>query len=110
MNGHSETVLEQSTTEGSPTVKVVVGVDGTAANWSAVSWAVAESRRVGRPLSLVASGAGSSATGPASGEYRVGVVGAAHRRSPGGRAHEARGSGCAPCRPESQLENRATPC
>jgi len=70
MNGHSETVVEQSTTGGVQTAKVVVGVDGTAANWSAVSWAVAESRRVGRPLLLVASSAGTSATGPASGEYR----------------------------------------
>ncbi len=68
MNGHSETVVEQSTTEGVPTAKVVVGVDGTAANWSAVSWAVAESRRVGRPLLLVASGAGTLATGSASGD------------------------------------------
>jgi hypothetical protein len=68
MSGHSETVVEQSTTKGVPTAKVVVGVDGTAANWSAVSWAVAESRRVGRPLLLVASGAGTLATGSASGD------------------------------------------
>src|SRR3954453_6959152 len=33
---------------------IVVGVDGTAANWSAVSWAAAEARATGRPLRLVA--------------------------------------------------------
>jgi len=33
---------------------IVVGVDGTAANWSAVSWAAAEARETGRPLRLVA--------------------------------------------------------
>ena len=56
MNGHSEALVQPSTAGGSSAPKVVVGVDGTAANWSAVSWAVAEARRAGRPLLLVASG------------------------------------------------------
>src|SRR3954452_13941858 len=42
---------------------IVVGVDGTAANWSAVSWAAAEARATGRPLRLVA--ASTSTVAPA---------------------------------------------
>src|SRR3954469_11568867 len=46
---------------------IVVGVDGTAANWSAVTWAAAEARATGRPLRLVA--ASTWADAPASAPY-----------------------------------------
>ncbi len=36
--------------------RVVVGVDGTTANWAAVQWAAIEARRVGCPLVLLGSG------------------------------------------------------
>src|SRR5689334_16992958 len=38
--------------------RVVVGVDGTAANYTAVTWAAAEARRRGCPLVLLGVGSG----------------------------------------------------
>jgi nucleotide-binding universal stress UspA family protein len=55
MNARGQTLLDQDRTRPAHT-RVVVGVDGTAANWSAVTWAVAEARRGHRPLLLLACG------------------------------------------------------
>jgi len=65
MNRHSETMVKQISTESSLNPRVIAGVDGTAANWCAVSWAATEARRVGRPLLLVATGEATTATAPA---------------------------------------------
>lgn len=44
---------------GSTPARVVVGVDGSAANWSAVQWAAQEASRRACPLVLVGAGSGS---------------------------------------------------
>jgi nucleotide-binding universal stress UspA family protein len=54
MNERRNTVVERPAAAARVRSDIVVGVDGTAANWSAVSWAVAEARATGRPLRLVA--------------------------------------------------------
>jgi nucleotide-binding universal stress UspA family protein len=65
MGEDGRTLVSPTLAHGSSTCRVVVGVDGTAANWSAVAWAVAEARRLGCGLLLVASGlADTAATTP----------------------------------------------
>ncbi|MDX6301677.1 MAG: hypothetical protein QOF53_2891 [Nocardioidaceae bacterium] len=54
MNMRSDTLLRRPAADGRERCEIVVGVDGTAANWSAVSWAAAEARATGCPLRLVA--------------------------------------------------------
>ena len=50
--------------------RVVVGVDGTAANWPAVQWAATEARRVGCPLVLVGAGTEDTpAAAPRTGDF-----------------------------------------
>jgi nucleotide-binding universal stress UspA family protein len=56
MGEQRETLVQPAASARPVTSRVVVGVDGTAANWSAVAWAVAEARRGGYPLVLVAVG------------------------------------------------------
>src|SRR3954454_18219757 len=57
------TLVERPGADDRAGLGIVVGVDGTAANWSAVSWAAAEARATGRPLRLVA--ASTSTVAPA---------------------------------------------
>ena len=58
MNGPSVVPGRRSIGPGWPTARVVVGVDGSAANWGAVRWAAQEARRVGCLLVLVGAGPG----------------------------------------------------
>lgn len=55
MTEHGKTGVRPPATDDTAPSRVVVGVDGTAANRPAVAWAVVEARRTGRPLVLVAS-------------------------------------------------------
>jgi nucleotide-binding universal stress UspA family protein len=66
MSEHRETAVDPTALGGPRAPRVIVGVDGTTANWSAVQWAVAEARRAGRSLLLVAS-APSDTPAPAQG-------------------------------------------
>lgn len=54
MMEHSTTTVGRGEAAVATRPRVIVGVDGTAANWSAVLWAAAEARSAGRPLLLVA--------------------------------------------------------
>jgi nucleotide-binding universal stress UspA family protein len=65
MNRHSETLVGCFRADSLSTPRIVVGVDGTAANWSAVLWAVSEARRADAPLLLVATGSSAAAAAPA---------------------------------------------
>jgi nucleotide-binding universal stress UspA family protein len=64
MMEHSTTTVGRGEAAVATRPRVIVGVDGTAANWSAVLWAAAEARSSGRPLLLVAC---TSSTTPALG-------------------------------------------
>jgi nucleotide-binding universal stress UspA family protein len=54
MNQHRDVLVQPPRAADRESRGIVVGLDGTAANWSAVSWAAAEARATGRPLRLVA--------------------------------------------------------